>query len=63
MTSFRSYRDPMTQSSVREEIVEGSGVQFDPRFAEIMVGMIDEDKDYRLREMKKSVPLYKDASV
>ena len=35
---------------MREEIVKGSGTQFDPRFAEIMLKLIDDDKDYRLKE-------------
>ena len=50
MTSKRSYRDPLPQDVVREEIVKGSGTQFDPRFAEIMLKLIDDDKDYRLKE-------------
>jgi putative two-component system response regulator len=41
----------MEQSKVREQIEEGKGTQFDPRFADIMITMIDEDKDYRMREM------------
>ncbi len=50
MTSFRSYRSPLSQSKVREEILNGSGTQFDPRFAGIMVDMIDEDIDFNMRE-------------
>ncbi|MBR1628610.1 MAG: response regulator [Lachnospiraceae bacterium] len=50
MTSHRSYRDPLPQEVVREEIEKGKGTQFDPRFAEIMLGMIDEDIDYQMRE-------------
>ena len=53
MTSYRSYRDPMAQSRVREEIEKGKGTQFDPRFAEVMLEIISEDKDYLLRENKK----------
>lgn len=52
MTSYRSYRDPMPQARVREEIEKGSGTQFDPRFADIMLDMIAEDPDYQLREKK-----------
>ncbi len=54
MTSYRSYREPMPQEVVIEEIRKGSGTQFDPRFAEIMIQMISEDKDYLLRETKKT---------
>ncbi|MBQ9604722.1 MAG: HD-GYP domain-containing protein [Firmicutes bacterium] len=50
MTSKRSYREPLPQAVVREEIVKGSGTQFDPRFAEIMLKLIDDDKDYNLKE-------------
>lgn len=53
MTSYRSYRDPMPQEKVREEIEKGSGTQFDPRFAKIMLEMISEDKNYNLREKKE----------
>ena len=63
MTSNRSYRAAMPQEKVRQEIARCSGSQFDPRFAEIMLEMIDEDKEYKLREKKKSVPLYKDDNV
>ncbi len=52
-TSYRSYRDPMTQERVKEELEKGKGTQFDPRFADIMIKMIDEDKDYKLREQAK----------
>ena len=50
MTSRRSYRDIMPQDRVLEEIRAGSGTQFDPRFAEAMIRMIEEDPDYSMRE-------------
>ena len=50
MTSKRSYRDVLPQNVVREEIEKGKGTQFDPYFAEIMLEMIDEDKEYKLCE-------------
>ena len=50
MTSRRSYRDVMSQAQVRKEIETGSGTQFDPRFAEVMLRMIDEDPSFTLRE-------------
>ncbi len=50
MTSHRSYRDTLPQAEVRAEIVKCSGTQFDPKFADIMLEIIDEDKDYELRE-------------
>ena len=54
MTSYRSYRNAMTQENVRSEIEKGSGTQFDPRFASIMLKMIDEDTEYRMREIKET---------
>lgn len=50
MTSKRSYRDSLPQQKVREETVNGKGTQFDPNIADIMLQMIDEDKDYSMRE-------------
>lgn len=50
MTSRRSYRGILPQDIVRNEIKNGKGKQFDPVFADIMLTMIEEDKDYILRE-------------
>ncbi len=50
MTSKRSYRDALPQDVVRSEIEKGRGTQFDPRFADIMLEMIDADKNYNMRE-------------
>ena len=51
MTSNRSYREQLPQAQVRAEIERCRGSQFDPRFADIMLAMIDEDTDYRMREV------------
>ena len=50
MSSKRSYRNIMPQKRIRDEIQNGIGTQFDPRFAEIMLSMIDEDTEYTMRE-------------
>lgn len=50
MSSKRSYRNIMPQEKIREEIIKGSGTQFDPRFATILLRMIEEDPDYNMRE-------------
>ena len=50
MSSRRSYRGIMSQDVVRAEIVKGKSTQFDPVFADIMLKMIDEDKDYSMKE-------------
>ena len=51
MTSNRSYRRGIKQGQVRQQIEKGKGSQFDPKYADIMITIIDEDKDYRMREM------------
>ncbi len=50
MTSNRSYRQQLPQFVVREEFVRCRGTQLDPVFADIMIQMIDEDKDFTMRE-------------
>lgn len=54
MTSNRSYRDALPQATVRAEIEKGKEKQFDPRYADIMLEMIDEDKDYNMRDKKET---------
>ncbi len=53
MTSKRSYRDPLPQQIVREELVKGIGTQFDPEYARIMLHLIDRDVEYRMREREE----------
>lgn len=50
MTSNRSYRKALPQDVVRAEILKGRGTQFDPAIADIMLQMIDEDKDYTMQQ-------------
>ena len=50
MTSNRSYRGVIPQDVVKEEFEKGSGTQFDPQFAAIMLEIIKEDVDYKLHE-------------
>lgn len=50
MTSKRSYRDVLPQEVVRAEIVKGKGAQFDPKCADIMLEMIDNDTEYEMKE-------------
>ena len=51
MSSNRSYRQAIPQQLVREEIVKGSGSQFDPGIAKIMQHLIDMDTEYKMKEM------------
>lgn len=53
MTSKRSYRDPIPQQKVREEIVKGTGTQFDPKYAKIMLHLIDLDTEYEMKEREE----------
>ena len=50
MTSRRRYSGISAQETVRAEIEAGKGTQFDPVFADIMLEIIDEDKDFNLKE-------------
>ena len=50
MTSTRSYRGVMRQEIVRAEVERCRGSQFDPRFADVMLQMIDEDTGFTMRE-------------
>jgi len=54
MTSNRSYRKGLPQSVVRSEIEKGKGTQFDPDIADIMLQIIDEDKEYTLRQVERT---------
>ncbi|OON85285.1 hypothetical protein BXO88_12925 [Oribacterium sp. C9] len=41
MVSKRRYRDPLPIQVVREELIKGSGTQFDAHYTELMVQLID----------------------
>jgi putative nucleotidyltransferase with HDIG domain len=51
MASNRSYRSALPQEAVRSEIYNGRGKQFDPEIADIMLTMIDEDKEYKMCQL------------
>ncbi len=50
MASCRSYRGVLPQETIRAELEKGKRTQFDPAFAEIMLQMMSEDTEYRMRE-------------
>jgi len=52
MASNRSYRKYLSQQVIRTEIEKGKETQFDPKIADIMLQMINEDKNYTMREIK-----------
>lgn len=51
MTSKRCYRDVLPQEVVRKNLCEGRGTQFDPKYADIMLKLMEQDVDYSMREM------------
>ena len=50
MTSKRSYRNSVPQHVVREELVKGTGAQFDPKFAAAMIRLVDRDVAYSMQD-------------
>ncbi len=54
MASNRSYRGALPQEVVRSEIEKGKGEQFDAKIADIMLQMIDEDKNYTMCQSERS---------
>lgn len=50
MASNRSYRSALPQEVIRHELVAGKGTQFDPQIVETMIQIMDEDREYRLRQ-------------
>jgi len=44
MNSKRVYRDALAKKEIRNEIVNGSGTQFDPIFADIFLRLLDEGR-------------------
>ncbi len=50
MTSRRSYRDALPQEAVKSELEKGRGTQFDPKYADIMLELMEDDPDYNMRE-------------
>ncbi len=50
MTSSRSYRKGLPQEVARSEIEKGRGTQFDPQIADLMLTLIDADKDFTMRD-------------
>lgn len=58
MASNRSYRNALPQEVIRRELEKGRGTQFDPAIADIMLQMIAEDTQYKLKqpeEVKKNI--------
>jgi len=54
MASNRSYRNALPQKVIRSEIEKGRGQQFDEKIADIMLQMIDEDKNYTMCQSERS---------
>ncbi|MBQ3325948.1 HD-GYP domain-containing protein [Candidatus Saccharibacteria bacterium] len=50
MASKRSYRDVLPRNVIRAEFEKNLGTQFDPKFGQIMLHLIDCDTNYQMRE-------------
>lgn len=50
MSSNRSYRDALPQDIIRKELEKERGKQFDPEITDIMLQLIEEDKEYLMKE-------------
>ena len=50
MASIRDDREPLPQQVIREEIIKESGTHYDPAYVKAMIDLIDNDKNYQLRE-------------
>jgi hypothetical protein len=57
LTSRKNNREAYPQFVAREEILKRSGSRLDPRFATVMVSLIDNDKDYKLRESIEDIDI------
>ena len=55
LSSKNRYRDPLPQQVVREEFIKESGNGFDPKYASLMVQLIDTDANYQLKEENENV--------
>ena len=55
LTCKTTVRDPLPQMIVREEFIKGSGSKYDPRYASIMLRLIDEDKGYQMNGSEEGV--------
>lgn len=54
MTSEMVYRSSMQQQQVREEFIKGSGTQFDPEVAKVVLSIIYDDKNFERRQISKN---------
>ena len=50
MSSATPMRDPLPQNLILNEFVTNKGRKYDPHMADVMIGIIEMDKDYELRE-------------
>ncbi|MBQ3468289.1 HD-GYP domain-containing protein [Candidatus Saccharibacteria bacterium] len=50
MASKRSYRDVLSKQKIRSELEKGIGSQFDPKFARIMIELIDSGATLEVEE-------------
>ena len=50
MSSNRSYREKLTNEKIMSELINGKGTQFDPKFADIMIDIMNEQLEKESKE-------------
>ncbi len=60
MTSTRTYSVPGRKEDVRAEILRCRGSWFDPKIADVMLLMIDEDTEVKMNESAKGADVWKE---
>lgn len=63
MNSRRVYRNSLPKETIRRELVEGSGSQFDPNYVSAFIRMMDEGKLDEFEESSKIVHMSEDSAV
>ena len=64
MNSKRIYRDVLPKKTIRDEIENGRGTQFDPTFTDIFLALFDEGKlDIDFSKADKERTIYGDSSA
>ena len=53
LTSKQGYKNVFPQSFVKAEIQADAGKRFDPKIAQVMIDMINDDKSFKMRESQR----------
>ena len=63
MNSRRVYRAALSKEVIRNELVNGSGTQFDPDYVEVFIRMLDEGKLTNIEEADRLAHMTEDSAV